>query len=424
MTFQFKYCNAEQFSFIDLKEDRTTALIETIDVDGMDRSNMNPGECRIVSERRLINTCKRFFSASLKVEGLRNGTPNDYCYAWDFYRNYVRRPDDNNTPVQSPATECEISASISCTYDKTGQSCDSLVISQNECSLTDRVTFEFTYCSDDDQHDIILRQDKTFALVETIPVDNMNKDPLRPGECRRLQAKRRVNTCKRFFSAGLKVEGKRPNVDGYCFAYDHYRTFIQRPPVITETPSIKPTAVPSISLIPSAAPSTCTVSPAERESRILAIISDISDSNTFLDPNSPQSRARDWLIFEDTYDVFCANACSRSGDPASAGVFQRYALAVFYFSMNGDTDWMMCGRNSVDACIPRLTNIRNDVVPTFADNEIWLSGVSECLWGGLACKTETRCLDRIEFGTYFSKVVLHKCSYRSLTLCINSYRGK
>jgi hypothetical protein len=424
MTFQFKYCNAEQFSFIDLKEDRTTALIETIDVDGMDRSNMNPGECRIVSERRLINTCKRFFSASLKVEGLRNGTPNDYCYAWDFYRNYVRRPDDNNTPVQSPATECEISASISCTYDKTGQSCDSLVISQNECSLTDRVTFEFTYCSDDDQHDIILRQDKTFALVETIPVDNMNKDPLRPGECRRLQAKRRVNTCKRFFSAGLKVEGKRPNVDGYCFAYDHYRTFIQRPPVITETPSIKPTAVPSISLIPSAAPSTCTVSPAERESRILAIISDISDSNTFLDPNSPQSRARDWLIFEDTYDVFCANACSRSGDPASAGVFQRYALAVFYFSMNGDTDWMMCGRNSVDACIPRLTNIRNDVVPTFADNEIWLSGVSECLWGGLACKTETRCLDRIEFGTYFSKVLLHKCSYRSLTLCINPYRGK
>lgn len=397
MTFQFKYCNAEPSSFIDLKEEATTALIETVNVDGLDRSNMNPGECRTVTETRNINTCKRFFSASLKVEGLRNGIPNDYCYAWDFYRNYIIRPDENNAPVQTPVTACEVSASITCTYDKTGQPCDSLVIAQEECSLNDPVTFEFTYCSDEQQFDIVLREDKTFALVETIPVENMNKNPLRPGECRRLRAKRRVNTCKRFFSAGLKVEGKRPGVDGYCFAYDHFRTFIERPPVITEAPTRSPTHSPSLSSFPSSAPVSCVVSLAERESRILTIINTISDPNAFLDPDSPQSRARDWLIYEDTYDVFCANACSRSGDPASAGVYQRYSLAVFYFSMNGDTDWMMCGRNSLNDCIPRLTNIRNDVVPTFADNEIWLSGVSECLWGGLACKTETRCLDRIEF---------------------------
>jgi hypothetical protein len=397
MIFQFRYCNSEPSAFVELKEEKVVGFIETVNVDGLDRSVMSPGECRTFSEIRQIDTCKRFFSASLKVEGLRNGTPNDYCYAWDFYRSYVRRPNDPSSPVQSPATTCEVSAAISCTYDKTGQSCDSLVLSQDECSVSDPVTFIFTYCSDDQQLDVALREDKTFALVETIPVNSMNKDPLRPGECRNLRAKRRVNTCKRFFSAGLKIEGKRPNVDGYCFAYDHYRTFIQRPPPTTLSPS--PSISPSVSVKPSNVPSSCIVSLAERESRILSIINTISDPNTFLDPNSPQSRARDWLIFEDTYDVFCANACSRSGDPASAGVFQRYSLAVFYFALNGDTDWMMCGRNSIDNCIPRLTNANNDQVPTFADNEIWLSSVSECLWGGLACRVENSCIDRIEFGT-------------------------
>jgi len=409
MTFTFEWCNFEVSDYWYIYENRTHALIETIPVDNLNLSNMTAGSCRRRIVTRPINTCKRFFSAQLKVQGLRGGRNNDYCYAYDFYRTNIARFDRDLTsqptpalqpsPAQGPSTKCEISAKVSCTVDATGESCDDLEVAFDDCSVATPMTFQFQYCNVEQFSFIDLFEDnRTEALIETISVDDIDKTNMNPGECRTFSERRLINTCKRYFSASLKVQGLRNGTpNDYCYDYDFYRSFIQRPPGITKSPSFRATNVPSISMTPSAAPSTCIVSLAERESRIRTIINDISDPNAFLDPNSPQSRARDWLIFQDTYDVFCANACSRSGDPASAGVYQRYSLAVFYFSMNGDTDWMMCGRNSVDQCIPRLTNINNDVVPTFADNEIWLSGVSECLWGGLACKTETRCLDRIEF---------------------------
>ncbi len=146
-------------------------------------------------------------------------------------------------------------------------------------------------------------------------------------------------------------------------------------------------------------PTSCIISdPERRAARIASVIDTISDPDTFADVNSPQSRAKRWLIEEDTYDIFCGKPCSRSG--TDGGVFQRYSLAVFYFSTNGDSDWFTCGRNSQEACQPNLTNFNQDGVPQISDNQNWLSSVNECAWGGLACRAETECLDRIEFGTY------------------------
>jgi len=382
MSFTFKFCNHESESFIDLKKDLTTAMIETRDINEFDRSNMGAGECRTFTETKKINTCKRFFSASLKVEGLRDGVINDYCYAWDFYRVFFQRPNEEDT-------DCEITAKISCVHDESGEACENLVIAERDCKNMDIVTFDFEYCNYDTELDVVLRKDKTIALVDTISVDDMDKTNLIPGECRTLSVKRNVNTCNRFFSAGLKVEGKRPDADGYCFAYDHYRPYIKRVPTLS--PSTSPSGSPSISVIPTNAPTACAVNREERRTRITKIIALISDAVDLENTDSPQSKAKNWMLEVDEYDVFCANTCSKF--PFGAGVFQRYTMAVFYFATNGD-NWKTCGQNS-GTCTPSISQNSGDI-EVYEDNELWLSNVSECLWGGLACKTATNCLDRIE----------------------------
>ena len=121
---------------------------------------------------------------------------NDCCYAWDFLKTYINRPD--NSPVPVP-TECEISASITCIYDRTGESCENLVIADNECNTSDSTTFDFEMCSDERMVDVTLLEDKTVALIETIPVENLDKSPLRP---RRAAHNAGVNSLMSFKSTG------------------------------------------------------------------------------------------------------------------------------------------------------------------------------------------------------------------------------
>jgi hypothetical protein len=155
--------------------------------------------------------------------------------------------------------------------------------------------------------------------------------------------------------------------------------------------------------MPSNAPTACGIGRDERRSRITETIELISSSEDLQDPDSPQSKAKEWMLEIDEFDVFCADACSKF--QFGAGVFQRYSVAVFYFATNGDS-WITCGGES-DDCIPTLTNIdRDDNVPVFFDNEFWLSNSSECLWGGLSCKVATKCLDRIEFGESMQSMYL------------------
>lgn len=70
-----------------------------------------------------------------------------------------------------------------------------------------------------------------------------------------------------------------------------------------------------------------------RQQLLSDIISTISSSQTLAEPESPQSMARTWLLFE---DALWLNP--ESGTPRRK-VIQRYSLAVFYYSTNGPSSW-------------------------------------------------------------------------------------
>ena len=129
----------------------------------------------------------------------------------------------------------------------------------------------------------------------------------------------------------------------------------------TPMPSGRPTASPTVSIAPT--PSDCE-NPATCQSRlreqIYAISVRVGSVPALDDPNSPQSRASDWILEE--CNLGAINYCSASEMLLNE---QRYALAVMYFSLGGD-DWND-GAN--------LGQIRDSPAGT------WLSGSNYCDWG-------------------------------------------
>ena len=116
-------------------------------------------------------------------------------------------------------------------------------------------------------------------------------------------------------------------------------------------------------------------------------ISSISDTSALANTTSPQARALDWLVNQDGLRL-----C-----PEDTQLIQRYTLAVFYFSTNGDS-WIACGRRSTVSCIPNLSFVIGDPVVARYSNKTWLSTMDECLWGGLSCNNATGKVDRLEFS--------------------------
>lgn len=315
---------------------------------------------------------------------INNSLHSLHRIGWDFYRSYITRPSVTFPPT--PTVPCSMTANIYCQVDSTQTACDNLSVPFAQCNSEEPMTFTFEYCSNEQQAIIDLNPEKTIALVETIPVQNFDTRDIAPGVCRTRTVRRNINTCKPFFSASLKVEGNRLNSDGYCYAWDFYRVNIDRP---GGGPSPSP-----VTTITNAPTVECTgLTGPEREALIRQLVATVSDTVALNTPGSPQFRALDWLINVDTYNVFCAADCSRNRQ--YGGVIQRFTLAVFYFSTNGDT-WLTCGRNSPN-CLPQLSISPNDPIQVFRGSNTWLSSTSECLWGGLACRVATQCLDRIEF---------------------------
>ena len=388
MKFKFKYCNNNDEIDVNLNVDKTEASVEGVSVSNskIDLSPLSPGECRTVKTIRNVNTCKNFFSAMLKLVGENDEEAKDRCYAFGFYRSFVSR---DGSP---PDDKCKVDVNIKCEHDRTKKQCGDLEIPEEECSTEDPVTFNFEFCNEDKDLPVNLSPLSTLALVETIPADDFDKSPLQPGSCQRVRYKTTVNTCKRFFSARAQLVGRRPGFDDLCQAYDYDRFFVR--PKDPKPPTDPPTPAPTTK-----APSVICVAPdqATGESTILNAIASISKVDDF-EKNSPQSKARDFLTEEFSkgeYNVFCSDLCGNSIEDT---IIQRYALAVFYYSTNGDKDWNICGEKSKAECIPRLTNIEDS--NSFASNEIWLSNTSECLWGGIACGNANKCVNRIELSKY------------------------
>jgi len=128
----------------------------------------------------------------------------------------------------------------------------------------------------------------------------------------------------------------------------------------------------------------CGLTPTERREQIEKNLSPVSSALSNQIP-TPQRSALNWIIDDDG-----AQLC-----PDDDSLVQRYTLAVFYYSTNGD-GWKECNAPSNfdsqasiaaanSACtlttVNATTIFPNDVRGTNA----WLTPESECTWGGISC---------------------------------------
>lgn len=107
---------------------------------------------------------------------------------------------------------------------------------------------------------------------------------------------------------------------------------------------------------------------------------------------TPQNLAAEWIINEDMRFV-----C-----PQDPTLIQRYAMAVFYYSTDGD-DWFECSAPEDFSSEESITEANEDcniAVPGSNGTDAWLTPSSECDWGGVACN-DLGFVERIDFGTSY-----------------------
>ena len=130
----------------------------------------------------------------------------------------------------------------------------------------------------------------------------------------------------------------------------------------TMEPTMEPTGMPSVSVQPTRTncdnPGTCQNRLREQ---IYAVSERVGTVPTLDDPNSPQYKAGEWIIEECDASV-PIDPCSESQILLNE---QRYALAVMYFSLGGES-WN-AGANP---------GVEDDASPG-----TWLSGLNYCDWG-------------------------------------------
>ena len=163
------------------------------------------------------------------------------------------------------------------------------------------------------------------------------------------------------------------------------------PPQVISTPNPTDPPVPVSTPNPTdPVPLVCGITEEERATQMRELALTITDETTLNDQASPQAKALNWLLTEDTLDP---PVCP---DDGPCGARQRYIMASFYFASGGGT-WDQCNapNNLGSASNIAAANANCDrVVTPFPVNNprigdtstnAWLTGVDECLWGGLAC---------------------------------------
>jgi hypothetical protein len=121
---------------------------------------------------------------------------------------------------------------------------------------------------------------------------------------------------------------------------------------------------------------------------ILEMISSPEDLET---EGSPQNLAANWLINEDM-----AFLC-----PQDPTLSQRYSMAVFYYSTDGD-GWFECNAPSDFSSEEAIAeaNADCDIVAAGSDgSDAWLTPSSECDWGGASC-SGAGFIERLDFGKF------------------------
>jgi len=162
-----------------------------------------------------------------------------------------------------------------------------------------------------------------------------------------------------------------------------------RPTLPRTTPA--PTPRPTAGVPTTPAPTlTCNLSPEERAAAITDILRQVSNPIDFIAPFSPQSQSLRWITEEDSL-YLC---------PDDPFLVQRYTMAVFYFSTDGP-NWVECSAPddlSDPASIAEANaNCALEVEIGQGGTDAWLTPVSECQWGGVACDPVSSDMERIEF---------------------------
>lgn len=177
----------------------------------------------------------------------------------------------------------------------------------------------------------------------------------------------------------------------------------ERPPT-ARPPQPQPTQRPPTARPPSSLPPTipnvCNLTPEQRRNEITAELSKISNPSDFADQSSPQRQALDFIIDDDPLQL-----C-----PKDRALVQRYISVVFYYSTDGP-NWSECSsptdvNDPVDVAEANAAcNIGGDG-SQFAGSDAWLTGVSECQWGGITCDVGESVVS-IFFGECYRCISLH-----------------
>ena len=129
---------------------------------------------------------------------------------------------------------------------------------------------------------------------------------------------------------------------------------------------------------------------------------EISDPTALSTTGTPQNLAQNWLINLDPYYV-----C-----PLDDKLVQRYVLAVFYYSTEGD-DWAKC---SAPTDFSDQTAI--DAAVSNCPGNPWLLDVSECEWAGAVCNDKNS-TERIDIGTYSEDEIIFSLTWFVMFACSN-----
>lgn len=143
----------------------------------------------------------------------------------------------------------------------------------------------------------------------------------------------------------------------------------------------------------------CNLNQQTRELLIQIFLNRVSDSDALEAVGTPQNSAYNWLLNEDP-----AFLC-----PQAPNLIQRYVLAVHYFSTRGNR-WFQCSAPT-DLEDPESVAQANDACTIVAapgtrleNSYAWLTGVSECQWGGIACDDSGNVI-RIDMGKALQLIV-------------------
>jgi len=109
----------------------------------------------------------------------------------------------------------------------------------------------------------------------------------------------------------------------------------------------------------------CNMTSAERESQIRESIGQSVTATPEVEI------ALDWILNVDEY-YLC---------PFDKTLYQRYALAVLYYGMNGD-EWSQCSQDLSLPCDGKETSVNSN---ENAEPARWLSPTTECYWYGVTC---------------------------------------